>query len=151
KYRILRRIGKGGMGVVYEARHATIGRRLAIKFLRTDVAADSGRLARFEREARACGALHHENSAPGLDFSKDEHGRPYLVMEFLEGHSLREVLDLSGPVAPERACDWICQAARGLGAAHQAGILHRDLKPENLMLTERADGSDWIKLLDFGV
>jgi eukaryotic-like serine/threonine-protein kinase len=151
KYEILRRIGKGGMGVVFEARHATIGRRLAVKFLRADLLSEESRLRRFEREARNCGALQHENITAVLDFATDDVGRPYIVMEFVEGLSLRELLETEPRPSVQRACDLICQAARGLGAAHQAGILHRDLKPENLMLTRRADGSDWLKLLDFGV
>ena len=151
KYEILRRLGKGGMGVVFEVRHATIGRRLALKFLRADLAGDERRLTRFEREARHCGALHHENIAAVLDFATDDLGRPYLVMEFVDGRSLRELVEAEAPLRVARASDLIRQAARGLGAAHEAGILHRDLKPENLMLTRRADGSDWVKLLDFGV
>jgi serine/threonine protein kinase len=151
KYEIVRRIGKGGMGVVFEARHVTIGRRLAIKFLRGDLLNDEQRLRRFEREAHACGALHHENVAAVFDFASDDRGRPYIVMEFVEGLTLRELLETQAPLGVERACDLIRQAGRGLAAAHEAGILHRDLKPENLMLTRRADGSDWVKLLDFGV
>jgi eukaryotic-like serine/threonine-protein kinase len=151
KYEIVRRIGKGGMGVVFEARHATIGRRLAVKFLRADLLSEENRLRRFEREARNCGALQHENITSVLDFATDGVGRPYIVMEFVEGLSLRELLETEPRPSVQRACNLICQAARGLGAAHQAGILHRDLKPENLMLTRRADGSDWLKLLDFGV
>jgi serine/threonine-protein kinase len=151
KYEIIRRIGKGGMGVVFEARHVTIGRRLAIKFLRGDLVNDEQRLRRFEREAHACGALHHENVAAVFDFATDDLGRPYIVMEFVEGQSLRELLETHGPLGVERACGLICEAGRGLAAAHEAGILHRDLKPENLMLTRRADGTDWVKLLDFGV
>ena len=151
KYEILRRIGRGGMGVVFEARHATIGRRLAVKFLRADLTGDEKRLLRFQREARNCGALHHENIAAVLDFATDDVGRPYIVMEFVDGLSLRELVQTQAPLSVERACDLACQAARGLGAAHDAGVLHRDLKPENLMLTRRADGSDWVKLVDFGV
>ncbi|HEY3499004.1 MAG TPA: serine/threonine-protein kinase [Polyangiaceae bacterium] len=151
KYEILRRVGKGGMGVVFEARHVTIGRRLAVKFLRSDLGADETRLLRFEREARHCGALHHENITAVLDFAADDAGRPYIVMEFVEGSSLRELIDAEAPLDVTRACELVRQAARGLAAAHDAGILHRDLKPENLMLTRRADGGDWVKLVDFGV
>lgn len=151
KYEIVRRIGKGGMGVVFEARHVGIGRQLAVKFLRADLTADEKRRLRFEREARHCGALHHENIAAVLDLATDDAGRPFIVMEFVAGSSLREWIEASAPVGVARACELIRQAARGLGAAHDAGILHRDLKPENLMLTRRADGSDWVKLVDFGV
>jgi serine/threonine protein kinase len=151
KYEIVRRVGKGGMGVVFEARHVGIGRRLAVKFLRAEAVADEKRLRRFEREARHAGALNHENIAAVVDFAADDVGRPYIVMEFVAGSSLRELIDTSAPFGAARACELVRQAARGVGAAHDAGILHRDLKPENLMLTRHADGSDWVKLVDFGV
>jgi len=151
KYRILRVIAEGGMGVVYEAQHAVVKRRFAVKFLRTDLADRRDLLTRFHREAQAAGALESENIAAAIDFGILADGTPYIVMEHLVGESLGSLLAREGCLPVERAVDLCLQACRGMQAAHAAGIVHRDLKPENLFLCRREDGTDLVKVLDFGI
>ena len=151
KYRILRMIAEGGMGVVYEAQHAVVKRRFAVKFLRTDLADRRDLLTRFHREAQAAGALESENIAAAIDFGILADGTPYIVMEHLVGESLGSLLAREGCLPIERAVDLCLQACRGMQAAHAAGIVHRDLKPENLFLCRREDGTDLVKVLDFGI
>jgi serine/threonine protein kinase len=151
KYRIIRFIGEGGMGTVYEAQHTVVGRRFAVKFLHSELAKEDEILERFRREARAAGALESENIAQVVDFGHAADGIPYIVMEFLVGEDLAQFLAREGPLPLARAVNIIIQACRGLDAAHAAGIIHRDLKPENLFVCRRGDGSDLIKILDFGI
>ena len=151
KYRIVRLIGEGGMGQVYEAEHATVGRRFAVKFLRPHLATNEEALARFRREARAAGALDSEHIATVTDFDVAADGSPFLVMEYLEGRSLGQLLAEEGPLPVPRAAGALLQVCRGLETAHAAGILHRDLKPDNLFVVRRADGSERVKILDFGI
>jgi serine/threonine-protein kinase len=151
KYRILRVIAEGGMGVVYEAQHAVVKRRFAVKFLRADLADRRDLLARFHREAQAAGALESENIAAAIDFGILADGTPYIVMEHLVGESLGSLLARDGCLPVERAVDLCLQACRGMQAAHAAGIVHRDLKPENLFLCRREDETDLVKVLDFGI
>ena len=151
KYRIARLLAKGGMGVVYEAQHTVVRRRFAIKLLRRDLAERRDILTRFQREAQAAGALENDNVAAAVDFGITDDGRAYIVMELLVGQSLGVLLDRSGRLPISRAADIVSQACRGAGAAHAIGIVHRDLKPDNLFVTRRDDGTDLIKILDFGV
>jgi serine/threonine-protein kinase len=151
KYTIVRMLGQGGMGAVYEARHATVARRFAIKFLLPEIAAKPEVLRRFENEAKAAGGLEHPNLVAVTDFGRAADGSPYLVMEFLQGEDCAQLLRRVGPLPVSRATDLVLQACRGLVVAHRAGIIHRDLKPENLFLTEAGDGSDLVKVLDFGI
>lgn len=151
RYRILRLIGEGGMGQIYEATHTLIGRRFAIKVLSPHREGDATILARFRAEARAAGALEHEHVAAAVDFGETAGGTPFIVMEYLEGEDLGRLLERERILPVFRAVELIQQAARGLEAAHQRGLVHRDLKPENLFVTRRADGSDLVKLLDFGI
>ena len=151
KYRILRVIAEGGMGVVYEAQHAVVKRRFAVKFLRADLADRRDLLTRFHREAQAAGALESENIAAAIDFGILADGTPYIVMEHLVGESLGSLVAREGRLPVERAVDLCLQACRGMQAAHAAGIVHRDLKPENLFLCRREDGTDLVKVLDFGI
>lgn len=144
-YKIVELLGAGGMGEVYRARDARLGRDVAIKVIRADVAGDSDRIRRFEQEARAAGALNHPNVCTVLDIGSHD-GSPFVVMELLDGESLRERLK-QGPIPVRKAIDWAAQVAQGLAAAHKKGIVHRDLKPENLFLTR--DGL--VKILDFGL
>ena len=144
-YEIVAPIGKGGMGEVYRARDTRLGRDVALKVLPEAAHGNPERFQRFEREARAVGALNHPNVVVVHDVGSQD-GSPYLVSELLEGETLRERL-LRGPLPPERAVEVAVQVARGLGAAHEKGIVHRDLKPENVFLT--ADGQ--VKVLDFGL
>jgi eukaryotic-like serine/threonine-protein kinase len=144
-YEISAAIGAGGMGEVYRARDTRLGRDIALKVLPADVALDSGRLARFEREARMASALNHPNIVTIHDFARTG-GECYLVMELVRGESLRAVLR-GGAVPLRRLLDVACGIAEGLAAAHAAGIIHRDLKPENVMITPEGVA----KILDFGL
>jgi serine/threonine-protein kinase len=151
KYTIVRLLGRGGMGAVYEARHAMLARRFAIKFLLPEFAKNREILRRFENEARAAGGLEHPNVAAVTDFGRASDGSPYLVMEFLEGQDVAKLLRLRGSLAVPHAANLVMQACRGLAVAHKATIVHRDLKPENLFVTDAGDGSDLVKVLDFGI
>jgi tRNA A-37 threonylcarbamoyl transferase component Bud32 len=151
KYRIVRLIGQGGMGAVYEAQHTVVKRRFAVKFLRSDLAERRDILTRFQREAEAAGALESEHVAAALDFGIATDGTPYIVMEYLVGESLAALLAREGRLPIARAADLVAQAARGIDVAHGAGIVHRDLKPQNLFVCRRQDGTDLLKVLDFGV
>jgi Tol biopolymer transport system component len=144
-YRVLGRLGAGGMGEVYRAHDPRIGREVAIKVLPAAYALDTGRLRRFEQEARAAGALDHPNVLAVHDVGRHE-GVPYLVAELLAGETLRARLD-RGPLAWRKAVELAAAIADGLAAAHAKDIVHRDLKPENVFLTR--DGR--VKLLDFGI
>ena len=144
-FRVVDKLGEGGMGEVYRAEDTKLDREVAIKVLPEAVAQDSDRLARFEREAKAVAALSHPNILAVYDFGSDE-GLAFVVTELLEGETLRDRLDQAA-LSPRKAADLGRQVARGLAAAHDKGIVHRDLKPENLFLTR--DGR--IKILDFGL
>jgi len=144
-YKIIAPLGAGGMGEVYRARDARLGRDVAIKVIPAELARDPERIKRFEQEARAAGALNHPNVCAILDIGSHE-GSPFVVMELLEGETLRERLN-AGPIPVRKSIDYASQVAHGLAAAHEKGIVHRDLKPENLFLTK--DGR--VKVLDFGL
>ena len=144
-YRVLEKIGSGGMGEVYRASDERLGRDVALKMLKPSLAHDQDRLRRFEQEARAAAALSHPNIVAIYDIGMHD-GAPYIVSELLEGQTLRERL-LEGPVPRRQAIDYAMQIAHGLVAAHEKRIVHRDLKPENLFITK--DGR--VKILDFGI
>jgi serine/threonine-protein kinase len=122
-----------------------------VKFLRADLAVERASLARFQREAQAAGALESEHIAAALDFGIAGDGSPFIVMEYLVGESLSALLERQGRLAPERAADLVVQACLGVETAHASGIVHRDLKPQNLFVARRQDGTDLVKVLDFGV
>ena len=145
EYEVKSLLGSGGMGEVYRARDARLGRDVAIKVLPSFVSSDPNRLRRFEQEARAAAALNHPNILAVYQMGTYE-GAPYLVSELLEGETLREPMK-RGRLSVRRAIDYGVQIARGLAAAHEKGIVHRDLKPENLFVTK--DGR--VKILDFGL
>src|SRR6516225_1164167 len=144
-YEVLRLIGSGGMGEVYQARDTRLSRDVAIKVLPPYLTVDRERLRRFEQEAQAAAALNHPNIL-AVHLMGTYQGTPYLVSELLDGATLRESLK-RGPLPPRKAIDYGVQIARGLAAAHKKGIVHRDLKPENLFITK--DGH--VKILDFGL
>jgi serine/threonine protein kinase len=151
KYRLTRFLAAGGMGSVYEAQHTVVKRRVAVKFLRADLAVERASLARFQREAQSAGALESEHIAAALDFGIADDGSPFIVMEYLVGESLSSLLEREGRLPPGRAADLVLQACRGVETAHASGIVHRDLKPQNLFVSRRQDGTDLVKVLDFGV
>jgi serine/threonine protein kinase len=150
RYRLIQRLGSGGMSSVYLARHVLIDRLMAIKTLRRDLATDPVQRDRFIREARAVNRINHENIVEISDFRETEDGLLYLVMEYVPGESLLKAMG-EGPFPPLRALDIAEQAASALARAHQMGVIHRDLKPENLLLVQRPDRPDFVKLLDFGI
>ena len=150
RYRIVSRIGVGGMGAVYRAEHTMMRRDLAIKVLLPELGGKEEFARRFEREAESASRLTHPNIITVTDFGRTAEGSLFLVMEFLAGESLSEAI-AAGPMAPERALGIMRQILRALEHAHGAGVVHRDLKPENIMLVEREGQRDVVKILDFGI
>jgi hypothetical protein len=151
KYRVERVIGAGGMGVVVAAQHLQLGKLVAVKFLLPQVCANAEAVGRFLREARAAVQLESEHVARVIDVGTLETGAPYMVMEYLVGADLGQVLQARGPLPIEEAVDYVLQACEAIAEAHALGIVHRDLKPANLFLTQRKDGSALVKVLDFGI
>jgi serine/threonine-protein kinase len=151
KYRVERVLGQGGMGMVVAAVHTGLDRRVAIKVLLPEVAQNPELVARFDREARAASRIQSEHVAKVLDVDKLEDGAPFMVMEYLEGCDLADLVKTRGALPGQEAIEYVLQACEALAEAHVAGIVHRDLKPANLFLTRRADGSPAIKVLDFGI
>jgi serine/threonine-protein kinase len=151
KYKVERVLGMGGMGVVLAVRHTELGEPYALKFLLPPAASDGEAVARFMREAKAAVRIKSEHVARVHDFGRTSDGAPYIVMEYLEGSDLSQATKQMGPLPVATAVDYLIQACAGLGEAHQLGIVHRDLKPSNLFLTRRSDGSELVKVLDFGI
>ncbi|MFT3773590.1 MAG: serine/threonine-protein kinase [Minicystis sp.] len=152
KYRIVRLLGEGGMGAVYEGENARIHRRVAIKVLHAAIAAKADVVQRFEREAQAAGRIGSEHIVEVLDLGSSPEGDRFMVMEFLEGESLGDRIRRKGRLSPQEVAGVLHQLLAGLGAAHGAGIIHRDLKPDNVFLVHaRAGRRDFVKILDFGV
>lgn len=151
KYRIERVIGEGGMGRVFAAHHEVLDQRVAVKLLFAEVAERPNVVERFLREAKSTARLKSAHVARVMDAGMTESGLPFLVMECLEGCDLMELLRLSGPLPLVDVVDYILQGLEGIAHAHAAGIVHRDLKPSNLFLALLPDGSNAVKLLDFGI
>jgi serine/threonine protein kinase len=146
KYKVLERLGSGGMGSVYLCEHKLMRRRVAVKVLPTAKAADESSLQRFYREARAAAALDHPNIVHAYDIDQDE-TLHFLVMEYVDGSNLQDIIKKNGQMEPSRAAHYIRQAALGLDHAHRAGLVHRDIKPGNLLL----DRTGTLKVLDMGL
>jgi serine/threonine-protein kinase len=150
RYRILARLGTGGMGAVYRAEHLTLKRDVAVKVLLPEMGNKEEFVRRFQREAESASRLAHINIISVTDFGRTPDGLLFLVMEYLDGEALSALIR-RGPIALPRAVAIFGQILDGLGHAHAAGIVHRDLKPDNIMLVEREGRSDVVKLLDFGI
>lgn len=154
KYRVIRVLGEGGMGIVVRATHLRLERDVAIKMLKGDASENARLVARFAREARAAARLRGEHAVKILDVDDSpEHGAtaPFIVMEFLEGKDLDRLVRKEGPLETERAARYVLEACEGLAEAHALGIVHRDVKPANLFLAATPRGGDIVKLLDFGI
>ena len=153
KYRIVRKLGEGGMGAVYEAEQllGTSRRRVAIKTLHPHLSRDANIEARFRREVGTIAELEHPNTIQVYDFGTTESGILYIVMEFLQGKSLADVLLAQGKMTPDRVQHVLFQICGSLEEAHGRNIVHRDLKPDNIVLIERAGQKDFVKVLDFGI
>ena len=150
KYRIDERLNEGGMGTVYRGTHVLMDKTVAIKVLRPSLAADEKIVARFSREARAASRISHPHALSVTDFGEAENGVVFLVMEFLNGQTLKNVIHQDGPMPLARVVEIIRQVGAALDAAHEQGVVHRDLKSENIMLLA-ANGPDYAKVLDFGI
>ncbi len=150
RYQIIRRIGEGGMGAVYEARHSIIGKRVAIKVLLEKFLENEELVARLLQEARLASSIGHANIVDVADFGTTRDGRAFVVMEFLEGEPLSELIMRDAPLPVERSLAIVRQIVSALGAAHAKGIVHRDVKPENVYLVRRG-AADFVKVVDFGV
>jgi tRNA A-37 threonylcarbamoyl transferase component Bud32 len=151
RYELIRLIGEGGMGKVYEARHVQIGRKVALKILHKDFITDREVLERFHREASIAGNLGHANIIEVMDYGITAEGLPFIVMELLEGKSLAELLKEEGSLDVARAMEIMKQVLFALGEAHKNKIIHRDLKPENIFLADVRGRGEEIKILDFGI
>jgi len=150
RYRVTALLGVGGMGAVYSAEHILMRKRVALKVLHPDMVANEEVVSRFEREAMAAAHVDHPNVAAATDFGRTPDGAFFLVLEYLEGHNLRVVLD-QGALPISRALAIARQIASALVRAHSFGIVHRDLKPENVMILQRGSDNDFVKILDFGI
>ena len=151
KYRLEERLGVGGMGTVYRARHLLIDRPVAIKVLNKLFVEDEAARTRFRREARAAGRLQHPNAVTVTDFGESQDGYVYLVMELLEGRTLRDVLAKEAPLDVARSVALMLQISAAVAAAHEAGIIHRDLKPANIFVAQHPEVPAVVKVLDFGI
>lgn len=150
KYRVEARLSVGGMGTVYRGTHILMGKTVAIKVLRPSLAADEKIVARFSREARAASKISHPHALSVTDFGEDEGGVVFLIMEFLNGPTLKELIRKEGPLPLVRAVEIMRQVGSALDAAHAEGVVHRDLKSDNIMLIN-AGAADYAKVLDFGI
>jgi eukaryotic-like serine/threonine-protein kinase len=150
RYTMVRKIGEGGMGAVYEARHAIIGKRVAVKVLLEKFLENQELVARLLQEARLASSIGHENIVDVTDYGTTSDGRAFVVMEFLEGESLAQLVIRDAPLPVERSLSILRQVASALSAAHAKGIVHRDVKPENIYLVRRGE-LDFVKVVDFGV
>ena len=150
KYRIDERLSEGGMGTVYRGTHVLMDKTVAVKVLRPSLAADEKIVARFSREARAASRISHPHALSVTDFGESGNGIVFLVMEYLSGKTLKEIIREDGPMALPRAVELIRQVGGALDAAHAEGVVHRDLKSDNIMLLS-SSGTDYAKVLDFGI
>jgi serine/threonine-protein kinase len=151
RYHVLRKLGEGGMGQVYLAEHVKMGRKSALKVMNPAMVKDADAISRFNREAANASRINHPHVADVYDFGETSDGIIYLAMELVEGPSLTKLIADEGPLPPGRAAAIVRQAADALAVAHDMGIVHRDLKPDNIMIARNRDGSDCVKIVDFGI
>ena len=151
RYHVMKKLGEGGMGQVYLAEHVKMGRKSALKVMNPGMVNDADAISRFNREAANASRINHPNVAGIYDFGETSDGLIYLAMEFIEGQSLTALVEANGALAPLRAAEIARQTGEGLQVAHDMGIVHRDLKPDNIMIAKNRDGSDCVKVVDFGI
>ncbi len=151
RYKVIRLLGRGGMGSVYLGQHTIIGKQLAIKFLNSELAQKEDLVKRFYREAQAAAAIGHKNIIDVMDVGISNQGEPFLVMEYLVGESLADLLTRAGPIELPAACGILDGVLQSLSAAHDKGIVHRDLKPDNIFLVHHENEAPTVKLIDFGI
>jgi eukaryotic-like serine/threonine-protein kinase len=151
RYFIERRLGQGGMGVVYLAEHVRIGRKCAIKVLRPEHLDDPDAVTRFQREAANLSRVNHPNIAGLFDYGESAGRLLYLAMEYVDGEALVSVLNREGPLPPGRVAGIVAQTSAALRAAHELGIVHRDLKPENIIVGRGPNDTEIVKVVDFGI
>ncbi len=151
KYRVEELINQGGMGAVYRGTHILMDKTVAIKVLHPALAADEKIVARFSREARAASRISHPHALNVTDFGESSNGIVFLVMEYLNGKTLKEVIQSDSPLPLPRVVEIMRQVTGALEAAHHEGVVHRDLKSDNIMLMDAGNGADWAKVLDFSI
>jgi serine/threonine-protein kinase len=151
RFRILSKIGEGGMGAVYRGEQMSLKRAVAVKMLRPELSANQMLLQRFQTEAQAVAKLDHPNTVKVYDFGQDTDGSLFIAMEFIEGKALRSIIANAGPLPPARAFNIALQVAASLTDAHAHSIVHRDLKPDNVMLQDKGRQRDVVRVLDFGI
>ncbi len=151
RYRVLKKLGEGGMGAVYLGEHVKMGLKVAIKIISHAMAEDVAAIARFNREARNAARIKHPNVCSVTDFGETADGMVFLVMEYVEGESLTALLHQTGPLPVARTARIFAQCCEALQAAHDLNIVHRDLKPDNIMVSRNRDGTDQVKIVDFGI
>ncbi len=151
KYEVTRILGTGGMGVVVAAHHRELDKLVALKFMHEELSANAQAVDRFLREARAAARLQSEHVGQVVDVGRLPGGVPYIVMEYLEGKDLGELVEQHGPLPVPDVVEYVLQVCEAMAEAHAQGIIHRDLKPQNLFLTTRQDGRRLVKVLDFGI
>ena len=151
RYQILEFIGRGGMGMVFKARHLQMDRIVALKVIHRKLCQDEKQVQRFEQEARTSSKLHHPNSIRVYDYGTSDDARLFMAMEFLSGVTLGKLIQNEGPQPPERVIHIARQIIKSLSEAHELGLVHRDLKPENIVICDIYGERDFVKVLDFGI
>ena len=151
RYKIISKIGEGGMGCVYLAEHVRMGRKCAVKMISPALARDAGAVARFNREAANASQINHPGVVQVYDFGEGPNRSFYLAMEWVEGETMSALIRREGPLSLGRAATLTKQVADALSAAHHRGIVHRDLKPDNILVSRQFDGSECVKVVDFGI
>lgn len=151
RYRVLQKLGEGGMGAVYQVEHVHMGKYMAMKLLLREFSGNKELVRRFRREAQAISRLNHIHTVQVFDFGRSADGAMYMVMEYIQGETLADLLARVGPLSPKRVARIVGQICASLAEAHGLGIVHRDLKPENVMMVRSKDERDFVKVLDFGL